>query len=120
MMRGHKYGARRTAYNGVLYDSKAEAEYAAHLDHLKAAGQIDWWERGPDIVLVPGRHRKDRIVFRPDFRVAEPGDFGVQHIYYVDVKGVLTPVFRLKWRLWRALRDDELRVIDTNGQQVQP
>jgi hypothetical protein len=34
-----------TWYNGILYPSKVEANYAAHLDKLKSQGKIKWWKR---------------------------------------------------------------------------
>lgn len=40
-----KYGAKRTEYNGIIYDSKFEASVAQELDMRKAAGEIAGWER---------------------------------------------------------------------------
>jgi len=40
-----KYGAKRTEYNGIIYDSKFEASVAQELDIRKAAGEIADWER---------------------------------------------------------------------------
>jgi hypothetical protein len=39
----NKYHNRRTLYNGVTYDSKKEARYAAQLDLRVKAGEIDFW-----------------------------------------------------------------------------
>lgn len=96
----HKYHARRTEYAGAVYDSRGEAEYARHLDLLKAAGVIHDWRRGGEWVLLdtpPGGSRRDRITLRPDFEVwPEPGRLEVR-----DFKGVMTAVFRVKARLFK-------------------
>jgi hypothetical protein len=41
----NKYGAKRTKYNGIIYDSKFEASVAMDLDMRKKAGEIVDWER---------------------------------------------------------------------------
>jgi len=43
MFSRNKYNAVRTEYNGKVYDSKREAEYAQELDLLKRAGEIKDW-----------------------------------------------------------------------------
>ena len=42
-----RYGnvAKRTEYNGVIYDSKAEAEHAQWLDWQVERGSVAWWLR---------------------------------------------------------------------------
>lgn len=42
---GNKYHAKRTKYNGVAYDSKAEAARAAELDLLVKSGAVTYWLR---------------------------------------------------------------------------
>jgi Protein of unknown function (DUF1064) len=96
-----KYHNVPTVYAGERYDSRGEAAYAAHLDRLRAAGEIRGWRRGREWVLLDAPRRRDRITLRPDFEVwddAEPGGFRV-----VDFKGVLTREFKLKARLWKAV-----------------
>lgn len=85
-----KYRAVKTEYNGVLYDSKAEAAYAEHLDLLARAGGIAWWIRQPTFRLGCPEN-----VYKPDFLVVT--DAGV---YVVDVKGVETSKFKKDRRLW--------------------
>jgi Protein of unknown function (DUF1064) len=96
-----KYGNVRTVYRGEVYDSRGEAEYAARLDLLEAAGAIRAWRRGRVWTLLDGPRRCDRITLRPDFEVwdaVEPGGFRC-----LDCKGVETQAWRLKVRLWRAV-----------------
>lgn len=113
MNRPHKYGAKRTEYRGQMYDSKAEASYAAELDIKKAAGAIKNWWRAPSIVLVPGK-RGERIEYRPDFHVIDADG----STYWVDVKGVETAVWKLKARLLRHMRPDErLLIVGKDGER---
>jgi len=114
----HKYGARRTAYGGAWYDSRGEAAYAQRLDLLKATGAIRDWRRGGEWVLVdapPGGRRRDRITLRPDFEVwPAPGRLEVH-----DFKGVVTAVFRLKAKLWKARYPDvPLVIVRADGSET--
>jgi hypothetical protein len=112
----HKYGARRTRYGGVWYASAAEAARAAQLDRLKRAGAIkDWWPRPAPLVLVDGARRRDRVTYQADFCVVPlEGPPWLE-----DVKGVLTPVFRLKAKLLRARYPGlVLRVLAADGHEV--
>ena len=113
MARPHKYGSKRTEYAGQMYDSKAEAAYARDLDIKKAAGAIRNWWRAPSLVLVPGK-RGERIEYRPDFAVIDADGSR----YWVDVKGVETPVWKLKARLLRHVRPDErLLIVGKDGER---
>lgn len=87
-LKPHKYNAKPTEYNGVRYDSKREARYAAELDAKMHAGEVVGWLRQIGLHL-PGRTRYivDFMVFYADGRVQA-----------VDVKGMETPMWRLKMR----------------------
>ena len=116
--RPHKYHARRTEYAGACVRQPGEAGYARRLDLLKAARAIHAWRRGWEWVLLdapPGGGRRDRITLRPDFEVwPEPGRLEVR-----DFKGVLTAVFRLKARLWRARYPDvPLIIVRADGSET--
>ncbi|MHC4405597.1 MAG: DUF1064 domain-containing protein [Planctomycetota bacterium] len=100
----HKYGARRTKHNGEWYDSKAEAEYAAMLDLQLDAHDIKSYERQVKIPL--GADDSLRV----DFVVTEWHD-----MYAVDVKGVETPDFRRKAKLWRDYGTMDLLVMKRKG-----
>lgn len=84
----HKFGAKRTESNGVKYDSKAEADYADYLGTLVTAGEIVGLMRQPVFYLPGGtRYVADFLVFWADGRVET-----------LDVKGVETEGFKIKWR----------------------
>ncbi len=93
LMRGtrrNKYGAIRTEYEGVKYDSKAEAEYAARLEIARKAGAIRRWDRQVTFPLGPDhRYRCDFVVTNND---------GTR--FAVDCKGVETRDFKRHRRLW--------------------
>jgi len=106
----NKYGVSRVAdrtYNGVVYASKFEMEYAQHLDLMVRAGKILCWDRQANFTLkVHGQHICDFVV---DFKVYK-SDGG--HGYYVETKGAETPVYKLKLKLFRALYPEvDLRIV---------
>lgn len=104
---GHKYGARRTEYRGEWYPSAAEARRAMELDALQAAGEIHRWRRGTPIELIP---RPYRVTYTPDFVVCPVDEMGA--CWLEDVKGMETPVFKLKAKLLAHFHPDlELRVL---------
>ena len=106
-MRRHKFGAVRT--NG--YASKAEAAYAHELILRACAGDVVDIEEQPRVSLVAG------ITMVPDFTfrefIKEPPQFW--HWVWVDVKGVETPVFRLKCKLWAVFGPGLLRIVKAKG-----
>lgn len=101
-MRWHKYGAKKTFYDGITFDSKAEAEYYAFLKNSKEHEII---EMQPKIYLT-----KAKILYKPDFKVKKGS-----YLYYVDIKGFATPVFNIKKRLWKAYMNLPLHIIKKKG-----
>lgn len=95
-----KYGAKKTEYNGFVYDSKREAEYARDLDIMKQAGLIRDYERQP-VFLLQERFMHNGKVIRPiryvaDFRITYPDG----RVEVVDVKGFMTPEFKIKQKMF--------------------
>lgn len=96
----NKFGAIKQTYNGYSYDSKMEAQYAAKLDWRIKAGEVKKWERQHKISIdVNGVHIANYFI---DFKVYMSDGT----IEYHEVKGVETPVFKIKWRLSQALNPD--------------
>jgi len=99
-MRSGKYNAKKTVYNGNLYDSKAEASFAAKIDLLKKA-------KGKDKVISVTRQVDFPVIvdgekictYKLDFLVVT-NDGGKHHF---DVKGFATPVYKLKKKLVEAI-----------------
>lgn len=93
--------AKKTEYNGYLYDSKLEASYAADLDLLIKAGEIKSFDRQVNLDLevngyVVCQYRIDFIIHHND-----------DTLEYVETKGVATDVWKLKWKLFEALFCDK-------------
>ena len=93
----NKYGAIKQSYGGYSYHSKKEAQYAAELDWRIKAKEVKSWTR---------QHRFDLRVngelickYYIDFR-AELTDGTIE---YIEVKGFETDVWRLKWKLTKAI-----------------
>lgn len=100
-----KYGNETKQYNGITYDSKAEARYARDLDLLKKAGEIKEWEGQHRLSLdVNGYHICNYIV---DFKVTNKDG----EIELHEVKGFRTAVFNLKWKLTEALYSDKYKLV---------
>lgn len=102
--RKNKYNARKTEYNGCTYDSKKEAGYAKKLDLLKMAN-------GKDKVLSIERQVPYEMIvndikictYRLDFKVTYP-----DRVEHVDVKGMITAIYKLKKKLMKALHDIDI------------
>jgi hypothetical protein len=95
-----KYGAERTEYNGVTYDSKQEAMKAAELDLELRAGLIAGWGRQVEFVLPGGVKAKiDFIVFHHD-----------ETYELIDPKGHLTPQSRDKLKQIEAVHGQRVKL----------
>ena len=102
----------KTAYEGVLYDSKSEAAYAAHLDSLLDAGEIAKWDRQVKVPLVVNGTKVCTMI--PDFLVTDLRNRQT----YVEVKGWPTPIWRLKRKLFEALFPDAAYVVVTSKEAL--
>ena len=101
----NKYNAKKTVYNGRMYDSKREAAYAYELDVLKKAGEIVEIEHQPRFELIP---KPNRVCYVADFRVTYKD--GRQEI--IDVKGKETTAFKIKKKLFHHVYPDlTLRIV---------
>ena len=102
----HKYGARKTEYAGRMYDSAAEARHAAELDiEHKAGRNIGWTPQVAKRIEVNGIFICKMIL---DFEVK----LALGRFRYDEVKGVKTPVYRLKLKLLKACYPDiDLRIV---------
>jgi hypothetical protein len=110
MQKKNKYNAKRTEYNGVVYDSAKEAGFAKKLDLLKMA-------QGPHKVMKVERQVPFQITVNDvkiakyilDFRVTY-ADGRIEHI---DVKGMKSgaayQMFKLKKKLVEALYFIEIK-----------
>lgn len=103
LKKGNKYGSKKTNYNGRIFDSKREAEFAKHLQYLKHARNLA--DRVVDIqyqvsytIKIKNTHICKYIA---DFVVI----YGDGQREVIDVKGFKTAIYKLKKRLVEAQYD---------------
>lgn len=106
-----KYKAKRTEVDGITFDSKAEAEFYQYLRFLerKSKGQLEIISMQPKVYLTEAK-----ILYKPDFLIREIND-----LVYIDVKGMTTPVFNLKARLWVHYGAGLLRLVKKKGRDFE-
>src|SRR5437899_3365962 len=90
----------RTDYNGMWFQSKLEANYAQQLDWRIKVGEVKEWKRQHKIeIKVNGikicNYYIDFVVTLKD---------GSQQ--FVEVKGMEQEIWRLKWKLCMAMKDE--------------
>jgi len=101
----HKYGAKKTVWDGKSYPSKAEAERAAYLHALKCAGEVLGYIEQPKWELGVREN-----VYRPDFLVW----YRDGRVVAEDVKGAESPKFRRDKRMWARYSWIPLHIVTRN------
>jgi len=87
----HKYYAKATKYNGVVYHSSKEAHRAAQLDLLQKQGEIASWKRQVAFNLSVNKIKIGKYI--ADFEVCYPD----RTVIYEDTKGFATSLW--KWKI---------------------
>ena len=105
-MRRSKYHNIKTTVDGIIFDSKAEAARWLQLKALERSGRIKRLERQTPIDVTYNNVKLFR--YRADFSYFENGAR-----IHEDVKGVMTPVFRLKARILKAMLNIDIRITGT-------
>lgn len=96
-----KFGNKATDYRGVRYHSAREATFAAELDLLVRAGELDYWQRQQKVPLVVRGKLICTIVV--DFVLHWHSGL----VEWVEVKGAPpTADWQIKWKLFDALHPD--------------
>ena len=97
-----KYNAKKVTIDGITFDSKAEGAYYQHLLRLQAAGEVEEFTmQKPYTLLDKFAHPKTgktirAIKYIPDFEVI----YSDGRTEVVDIKGMVTPVFAIKAKLF--------------------
>lgn len=107
-----KYNSKKVTVNGIVFDSKMEAEYYLHLVDLKVKGIVEVIELQPKFLLQEAFTKRGirfrKIEYWADFKVT----YSDGHIEIVDVKGVETEIFKIKKKLFEyKFKDLELKLI---------
>ena len=91
-----KYNNKRIRVDGVLFDSKKEADYYGDLKLQLKAGAIKGFCRQPEFILTAGFGNRKPVTYKADFIVFNLD--GTADV--IDVKGVETEVFKIKKKLF--------------------
>jgi len=108
-----KYGAIKTEVNGIMFDSKAEARRYGQLIMLERAGIIAGLTRQMTFVLAPSVKFEGAKKAKPALRYVADfiySDSNTGKIVVEDVKGVITPLFRVKQHLMKHLHGIDIRI----------
>lgn len=98
-----KYNATPTRVDGLRFASKREAKRYNELKLMERGGEIVALEIQPKFPLIVNKQKLGNYFGDFQYRDTATGDLIVE-----DVKGVRTPVFRLKAKLVRALYGVEI------------
>lgn len=105
-----KYRSKRTTVDGITFASKAEARRYGELKLLERAGKIQGLELQPRFDLVVMGRKVARYV--ADFAYTERA---TGKPVLEDVKGMKTPVYRLKAKLMQALYGITISEVTVRG-----
>ncbi len=122
-----KYNSRRTELDGIVFDSCAEALAYQELKLQQAVGHIAELKLQPRYLLQEA-FRDDKgkwhraISYRGDFSFLRiRPDHMPDESICVDVKGVQTPVFRMKAKMFaKAYPHITLEIWDTRRKKANP
>lgn len=95
----HKYKAKKTEYDGIMFDSKKEAQRYAELKLLERAGVIKNLQRQVTYTLIPAQRIDGKVAeractYKADFTYEQCGSTIVE-----DTKGFKTPEYIIKRKL---------------------
>ena len=108
-----KYGSKKTELDGIVFDSKREANRYAELKLMERAKLISNLELQVPFELIPAQKRNNRVVERACTYVA---DF----VYYdkvkeetvvEDAKGMRTDVYKIKRKLMLQKYNIEIKEV---------
>jgi hypothetical protein len=113
-----KYGNTKVVIDGHKFDSKAESKYYVQLKWLKQAKQIKDFKLQPRFLLLESYKKNGKTIRKTEY----VADFEITNLNgsleIVDVKGVETPEFKLKKKLFEHRYDHTLKVVtldETHG-----
>lgn len=108
----NKYKNKKVEYDGIKFDSKMERDFYIHLKKLQANGTVYEFFMQKNYVLIDAYTRNDGTKVRASYYKA---DFEVHYsnnqIEVIDIKGMLTDVFKLKQKIFETRYPFELKLI---------
>lgn len=110
--RSQKYGNTKVVDKGITFDSKAEHKRWMHLVLLQRAGEIRGLAMQVPFELIPAQKRPSGGNERPTVYLADFVYVDHRGVRVVeDVKGVVTPEFRLKRKLMLHVHGIEVKEV---------
>ena len=111
MKKKNKYGAVKTEVDGIVFDSKKEAERYIELKKMEANGEINHLERQRKYVLQEAFELNGKK-FRPIIYISDFEYNDSNNIHHTeDVKGKVLPVFKLKAKLFTYKFKREIEIV---------
>lgn len=98
----NKYGAKKTAVNGITFDSKKEAKRYQELLLLQDSGAITHLRRQVKYVLIPSQKDENgKVIERECSYIADfvYHDFLSNEVVVEDTKGFRTADYKIKKKL---------------------
>ena len=96
----NKYRNEKITVNGIVFDSKREADRWADLNVLQRAGEISRLQRQVKYVLIPTQYdEKKKVLERECSYIADFVYFKDGKLVVEDAKGFKTPEYRIKKKL---------------------
>ena len=108
----NKYKNKKVAYDGMKVDSKMERDYYIHLKKLQANGLVYEFYMQKSYVIIDAYTRDDGTEvnashYKADFEV----HYSDGRIEVIDIKGMLTDVFKLKQKIFETRYPFDLKLI---------
>lgn len=110
----NKFGAIKTEVAGITFDSKAEARRYGQLIMLERAGHIAGLTRQVPFVLAPSVKFEGAKRIKPALRYVADfcySDIKTGRVVVEDVKGAITPLFRVKQHLMKSVHNIDIKVV---------
>ncbi len=110
MYRKNKYGNRKTIIDDIKFDSKKEGLYYLYLKSRLLKNEFEKMELQPKIELQPKFKYQNKTIRA----ISYVADFLIYHndgtLEYIDVKGMQTALFKLKWKMVKNKFKDDNKV----------
>ena len=104
----NKFGAKKTEFMGMKFDSKWEAERYGQLWKMQENEKIRDLDRQVRFNIVINEQKICSYI--ADYTYYKPNEDGVDEFIVEDAKGVETDVFRLKKKLMLAVNNIDIKI----------
>ena len=106
--RPNKYFAKKTVAMGLKFDSRWEAERWGQLKAMERAGVVTQLER--QIKYELSINDVKICDYIADFRYLLEEENGLSKLVVEDAKGILTPEFKLKKKMMKAIHNIDIHL----------